>query len=212
MGERASDGAKHAASDEHKTFDWHKIWKSVEDAGTQAGHAIKEQVDKIDTKELGDKAKHAAGEGLKVVRGKSDNKQANEVSDTAAKYLPGAGLLRQGAELAHETGVDGKVLEGKKGPLRAPSKSSMKEVGKEAIGTAIPVPGGFLANEVLNKSGAKDKLIDGAVDSAKNFKLPDLAIEDKSQKDGGIIDGAKDKVGKFFGLFQKDEAKENKKK
>lgn len=148
-------------------LDWHHVWKSVQDAGSQAGQAIKKQVEKIDTKELGDKAKHTAGEGLKALRGKSDNHQVNEISDSAAKYLPGVGLVRKGAEIAHETGVDGKILEGKKGPLRAPSEKTMKEAGKEALGSMITVPGGGkIAGEILNKSGIKEKAVDRKVDSA----------------------------------------------
>jgi hypothetical protein len=169
MDDRANDGEKNAGQDGHKTLNWHHVWKSVEDAGSQAGKAIKKQVEQVDTKELGDKAKHAADVGLKVVRGKSNDKQANQISDAAAKYIPGAGLLRTGAELAHETGADGKVLEGKKGPLHAPSEKTMKNVGKEAIGTMIPIPfGGKIANEVINHSGVKDKIVDGAIDAAKH--------------------------------------------
>jgi hypothetical protein len=222
-------GDKSAGPAEHKTFDWQHVWKSVEDAGTQAGNAVKKQVDQIDTKELGDKAKHAASEGLKVARGKSDYKQANEISDAASKFVPGAGLIRKGAELAHETGADGKVLEGKQGPLHAPSDKTLRETGKAALGTAIPIPGMVLAAEVLNRSGVKDRIIDAAIDTAKSHSLqpsdarsaigseskdkhsaaeypPKIVIEDSKQ--GQIFDSAKAQIGKLFQGFHKPEASE----
>lgn len=171
MDQILSDGDKSAAQDNHKTLDWHHVWKSVEDAGTHAGNAIKSQVNQIDTKDLSDRAKHAASQGLKLVRGESDNRQANEISDAANKYLPGMGLIRKGAEIAHESGAEGKVLEGKKGPLHAPSDKTLRGTAKEAIGTAIPIPGGGrLVNELLNRTGSTDKLIDAAFDSTKKTR------------------------------------------
>ena len=223
MDNKINTGDKSAGQeDTHKTFDWQHVWKSVEHTASQAGNAIKEKAAQIDTRELADKAKHAAGEGLKVARGKSDNKQANEISNAAAQYVPGAGLIRKGAEIAHETGADGKVLEGKKGPLRAPSERTMREASKEAIGTAIPIPGGgLIMNEVLNKSGVKDKVVDGAFDAAKKHglktgtaerqsTLPLVVIEDRQQNN--LLGTAKDKVtGLFHKLHKPDEAEAKKK-
>ncbi len=209
---------KPSAGESTKTFDWQHVWKSVEEKGSQIGSSIKQQASQIDTKDLTEKAKHAAGEGLKIARGRSDNHQANQISDAVSQYVPGAGLLRKGAEIAHETGADGKFLEGKKGALHAPSEGSMKSLGKEALGTAIPIPGGVWANEALNKSGMKDKLVDGTVDAVKNHKLsqelhthanpfdkgtdklPKLDIEDRST---GIINGAKDKIKALFKSIEK---------
>jgi hypothetical protein len=172
--QKAGDSNKDSGHDNHKSFDWHHVWKSVEDAGSKATTAIKKQAEHIDTKELGDKAKHAAVDGLNLARGKSSNKQANEISDAAAKYIPGAGLLRTGADLAHETGAEGKLLQGKKGPLHAPSEKTMKNVGKEAIGTVLVIPGGgILSNEVLNRTGVKDKAVDAIVDAANKHKPAD---------------------------------------
>lgn len=223
MDQKIISGEKHAGEDNHTTFNWQHVWKSVEQAGTQAGNAIKKQASQIDTRELADKAKHVAKEGLNVARGKSENTQANQFSDAAAKLVPGAGLIRQGAEIAHETGAEGKILDGKKGPLHAPSESTMKKASKEAIGSAIPLPGGgLLANEVLNRSGIKDRVIDGAFDAAKNHGKtteiqehkkpmrgephakaaakeldfpPKVVIDDKKDN---FVDGAKDKVSKLF--------------
>ncbi len=234
MDDTFNSGEKNAGQESHKSVDWQHVWKSVQDVGSQAGHAIKKQVDQIDTKELGEKAKHVASEGLKVARGQSDNRQANEISDAASKYIPGAGLIRQGAVIAHETGAEGKVLEGKKGPLHAPSDRTMREAGKEAIGSAIPIPGGVFANELLNRTGVKDKVINTAVDAVKNHDgrqgssskehvipvdskgqhtagehLPKVIIEDK--KPGQILDTAKEKIGNFFHSFHKPEIVETKK-
>ena len=91
MGDKTNDGDHLAGKqDGGSKLDWQHLWKSVENAGTQAGHAVKKQVDQIDTKDLADKAKHVAGEGLKIARGKSDNHEVNQYSDAAARYIPGA--------------------------------------------------------------------------------------------------------------------------
>jgi hypothetical protein len=217
MGEQFGVGEKNSgSSDEHKTLDWQHMWKSVEYAGSQAGAAIKKQVEQIDTKDLQEKAKHYGSEGLKVARGHSDNKQANEYSDMAAKFVPGAGLLRKGAEIAHETGADGKVFEGTKGPLHAPSEQTMRGLGSEALGTAIPIPGGgIIGNEVLKQSGVKDRIMDATFDAVKKHgsveaqndqkhfadskQLPKVVLEDK--KNASTIDTAKEKVSNFLHGF-----------
>lgn len=230
MGDKFNDGDRNFATQEGRKnessqnegskLDWHHLWKSVEKAGSQAGSAIKKQVDQIDTKELAEKAKHGASEGLKIARGKSDNKQANEYSDAAAKFIPGAGLLRKGAEIAHETGADGKVLEGKKGPLHAPSERTLREASSEAVGTMIPLPGGgIIGNEILNRSGVKQKIVDKAFDAAKEeasahkdiahgikpspkSHLPELKIE--NEKKDGVLDSSKKKVQELFHRIHKD--------
>ena len=220
MGDKASDVEHNLPSNGGSKLDWHHIWNSVENASSQAGNAIKHQVSQIDTKELADNAKHAASEGLKIARGKSDNKQVNQYSDTAAKYIPGAGLLRQGAEIAHETGAEGKLLEGKKGPLHAPSDRTLKEASSQAVGTIIPIPGGgILGNEILNNSGVKQRIIDSAFDTAKSHgssknsaashsidsnreQLPHITIG-KSTNDDNLITQSKNKVREFFHSFDK---------
>lgn len=210
---------KSSAGESTKTFDWQHVWKSVEEKGSQIGSSLKEHASQIDTKELAEKAKHAAGEGLKIARGKSDNHQANQISDAVSQYVPGAGLLRKGADIAHETGADGKLLEGKKGSLHAPSEQSMKSLGKEAQGTALPIPGGMIGNELLNKSGLKDKVVDGAFDAVKSHRLqtetfkipvsteknasgslPKLEIQDSQP---GIADSAKSKINELFKSLKK---------
>jgi len=233
MDDSINNGDKSAGQAEHKTFDWQHVWKSVEDTGKQAGTAIKQHVSQIDTKELGDKAKHAANEGLKVARGQSDNRQANEISDAASKWIPGAGLIRKGAEIAHETGADGKVLEGKTGPLHAPSNRTLTDVGKEAIGTAIPIPGGgILAHEILNRSGVKDKIMSAAMEAAQNHSSasvgenrespfsnraknnyqeteypPKLVIDDSKAPSA-----AREQMGKLLHMFQRPETLDANKK
>lgn len=148
----AEGNAKQSSS-----VDWHHLWKGVKDEGTKAGAYLKEKLSQVDTNEIGDKAKHAANEGLKVARGRSDNQEANKISDAATRFIPGAGLLRKGADIAHETGADGKFLEGKKGPLHAPSQKSMQEAGREAINSMIPLPGNdILTKEVLRRTMVKD--------------------------------------------------------
>lgn len=206
MDDTINTNEKHAGQEGHKTFDWQHVWKSVEYAGAQTGTAIKRQVEQIDTKDLGDKAKHAASEGLKIARGKSENRQANEISDAASRYVPGAGLIRQGAVLAHETGADGKILEAKKGPLHAPSDRTMRELGKEALGTAIPIPGGVIANEVLNRTGVKDKIVNSAMDAASGRAdyPPKMHIEDRQHLQ--ILDSAKEKITNLFQGLHKPES------
>ena len=144
---------------------------------------------------MGEQAKGLAKSGLDAVRGRSSNRTVNDVSNTAAPWVPGAGLLRQGANILNETGVEGKVLEGKKGPLKPPSERTMRDAGTHAIGSMIPVPGGGRLLSHLIQQSAAEKGMDAVVDLSKRRSAQPSADSRTVRKTGEPAAGTSSALG-----------------
>lgn len=195
MGDKRTDTGDKSGKSTSGGVDWGNLWGKAKETGSKigdkatelthkAGQAIHEKADAmdgkkdgtVDTDKLKEKGKAAGTEGMKAVRGETGNKTVDQISDGVTSYIPGAGLLRKGAQIVKETGAERKVLGDGKGTIHAPSEGTIKKLGTQAVGDMIPVPGGGkIVNEVINKSGLKEKAVERVLDAAKS--KPDASSE-----------------------------------
>ncbi|MCA9802985.1 MAG: hypothetical protein KC777_13520 [Cyanobacteria bacterium HKST-UBA02] len=155
---------------------WGKFTGFLKRGAHKAGDLIEsgvESAQQIDTRELAEKGKGVASEGLNVIRGESGTK-ADGVSDEIVKWVPQAQILRRGAEALKQSGAERKVLGDGKGEVTA---RPFIEAGTDAVPNLITVPGvGGVGNQVLEQTGIKKKAAGTIMDMVR-----------KSEGESGVV-------------------------
>ncbi|MGD9684835.1 MAG: hypothetical protein AB7W16_27025 [Candidatus Obscuribacterales bacterium] len=145
---------------------WGKFTGFLKRGAHKAGNLIEsgvESAQQIDTRELAEKGKGLATEGLNVIRGESGTR-ADGVSDEIVKWVPQAQILRRGAEALKQSGAERKVLGDGKGEVTA---RPFIEAGTDAV--ANPV-------NILEPTGIKKKAAGTIMDMVR-----------KSEGESGVV-------------------------
>lgn len=165
-GQAPGNNLEHAVSE-----GWGRFTGFLKSGARKAGDLIEsgvERAQQIDTRELAEKGKGAASDGLNIIRGESGTR-ADGVSDEVVRWVPQAQILRRGAEALKQSGAERKVLGDGKGEVTA---APFIEAGTDALPNPINTAGTIM--DIVRKSEGED----GVVASGNTPELGGFTIID----------------------------------